>query len=188
MTDGRKNWPRRRNNLHAKWVVGATCTCPNFSPTLATRKSSRRAFNYSLVLQFFCDDKKCWENFLGEFKRTILCLCAFVFAFLINLPSNVYTLPWRLRQSGRENWWSAATSKGLSASFIKDELIRKFDNKIGRCGAREDDRKHLRREKKILIRKSAAIEGGDGGLAKERLRKKEMKNKLKKLEIPPATR
>lgn len=87
MTDGRKNWPRRRNNLHAKWVVGATCTCPNFSPTSATRKSFRRAFNYSLVLQFFATIKNVEKTFSANLKEQY-CACVPLFSrfSLICLP------------------------------------------------------------------------------------------------------
>lgn len=107
----------------------------------------------------------CWfyifpdEKLGNEFNRTILCLCAFVFAFLINsLPRHVYGL----RDFGEvETKIGEARPKqeGLFASFIKDELIRKFDNKIGSYG-KGNERKHLQRERKILIRESAAIKGG----------------------------
>lgn len=61
-----------------------------------------------------------------------------------------------------------AQQEGLFASFIKDELIRKFDNKIGSYGE-GGERKHLRRKGKYwfesrpqLRREKEDYEGTEG--------------------------
>lgn len=99
MTSEQKNWPRRRNNLHAKWAVQATCTCPNFCQ-LRPRVSHSGVLSITRWFYiFFCQRKK---NFGSEFKRTILCFPLFL-RFSLIPPSNVYAMPARLRRMRREN-------------------------------------------------------------------------------------
>lgn len=90
-------------------------------------------------------------------------MLSFVFAFLINSAFQCLCDACETPAKRKLMKRGYLEREGLFASFIKDELIRKFDNKIGSFGKGGTSETICEGKRKILIRKSAAIKGGDGG-------------------------